>query len=417
VRAQTLLRLLAGVDQTTVQNFHFDEQGLVLAVAPTWRRPRCGVCGHRCRGRHDRRERSWRHRDLGGVMVRFTYPIRRAWCSKCESVTTEAVPWAQHGVFFTHAFEELTAFFAQQSSRTFVAALLRTTWRTVGAILVRFVERCHEAMYGDGDGLDGLCNIGVDELSYRRHHEYVTVVVDHDTGRVVWAAKGKSAETLKSFFAALGVERCAALESVTVDLSAAYTKAISEAAPKARIVYDRFHVQRLAQDALDETRRDEVRAASGAGERERLKGTRWALLKRDWNLSEKESTKLAELQRDNQRLYSAYLMKDWIACILDGRQVNVARRRLEQWIEDARSNGLRHFARVAGTIEKHIDGILEYVRTRQNNGRNEGLNGKVRVITRRSFGFHSAAALIAMLFLCCGGIVTSAGHQVPKLTH
>jgi len=417
VRDHTVLRSLLGVDQTSIQNIHHDDEGLVVEVAPTWHRPRCGVCGSKCRGIHGHRPRSWRHVDLGGMKVHLSYAIRRAFCRRCAAVTTEQVPWAPHATNFTFAFEELTAFFAQQCSTTFVANYLRISWVTVGAIVQRVVTRRHKAMHGDGDGLDGLRNIGVDELSYRRHHEYVTVVVDHDSGRIVWAAPGKNAETLKSFFAALGSTRSALLESVTVDLSAAYTKAIKEAAPKARIVYDRFHVQRLVQDALDETRRDEVRSAASPSERAALKGSRWALLKSPWNLSDADTKTLEELEQTNQKLFRGHLLKDCLQSLLNRRQVHVVRWLLTQWIRKARASGLAHFARAAATIEKHIEGILEYIRTRLNNGVVEGLNGKARVITRRSYGFHSAWALIAMLFLCCGGIVTSAGHRVPQNTH
>ena len=417
MRTQTVLRTLVGVDQTTVQDFHFDEDGLVLTVAPTWRKPRCGECGTRCSGSYDRRERLWRHIDLGGLKVHLSYAIRRVQCPSCDAVRAESVPWAEHGVLVTYAFEELTAFLAQQCSTTFVQKFMRTSWPTVGAIVGRFVTRQQEATRAGSDGLDGLRNIGVDELSYRRHHEYVTIVVDHDSGKIVWAAPGKNAETLKSFFDALGVERSAQLECVTADLSAAYTKAIKEAAPNARIAYDRFHVQRLVQDALDETRRDEVRDAASTAERAALKGTRWALQKSSWNLTDADSTKLEELAHSNQKLFHGHLLKDWFQVCLDRRQVNVVRAKLEHWIREACDSGLRHFIRAAGTIEKHLDGILEYVRTRFTNAVVEGLNGKARVITRRSYGFHSARALIAMLFLCCGGIVASAGHRMPKLTH
>ena len=111
------------------------------------------------------------------------------------------------------------------------------------------------------------------------------------------------------------------------------------------------------------------------------------------------------------------MLKESLCAILDGRQINVARRRLTEWIEEARGSSLVHFVRIAGTIETHIDGILEYIRTRLNSGRVEGLNGKIRTITRRAFGFHSAAALIAMIFLCCGGITVSPGHTTPSFTH
>ncbi|MDA1267002.1 MAG: ISL3 family transposase [Planctomycetota bacterium] len=328
---------------------------------------------------------------------------------------TEAVPWAEHGSNFTLGFEERAAYLAQQCSRTAVARLLLTTWTTVGTLISRVVNRARDA--ADGDGLDGLRLIGVDELSYRRHHEYVTVVVDHERQRVVWAAKGKSAATLKRFFEELGPERCAQLEAVTIDLSGAYIKAVTEATPEARLIFDRFHVQRLAQDALDATRRDEVRAATSEADRKALKGTRFTVLKNPWNMTDVDVLTLEQLEEVNQPIYRAYLLKESLCAILDGRQVHVARRRLTAWIEEARASDLVHFVRVAGTIEAHIDGILEYIRTRLNNGRVEGLNGKVRTITRRAFGFHSASALIAMIFLCCGGIHVTPDHAVPSFTH
>ena len=150
---------------------------------------------------------------------------------------------------------------------------MRVAWRTVGAIIERVLPR-HQS----GDRLDGLTHIGVDELSYRRHHEYVTVVVDHVRGGVVWASPGKNADTFKAFFKELGKERCAQLEAVTLDMSAAYLKAVTEESPQARIIFDRFHVQRLAHDALDAVRREQVREAAPEDKRD-LKNTRFALQK------------------------------------------------------------------------------------------------------------------------------------------
>ena len=281
-------------------------------------------------------------------------------------------------------------------------------------VIRRVVERDLEER---GDRLEGLRHIGVDELSYRRHHEYVTVVVDHERGTVVWSRKGKSAETLRAFFEELGPERCALLESATIDMSAAYISAVTQMAPNARLVYDRFHVQRLVQDALDETRRDEVRAAGSPEERRALKGTRWALQKSEWNLTDAEQKTLDELETSNRPLYRGHLLKELFAQILAGKQVNVAQRRIVAWIAEARASGLPRFARAANTIEKHLDGILEYIRTRSSNGRVEGLNGKIRTITRRAFGFHSARSLIAMIFLCCGGVKVTPAFARPPATH
>ncbi len=158
------------------------------------------------------------------------------------------------------------------------------------------------------DVLDGLRFIGVDELSYRRHHEYVTVVVDHERGAVVWAREGKDAATLSAFFQELGNE----LEAVTLDLSAAYIKAVTGASPEARLIFDRFHVQRLAHDALDQVRRQQWRAAD-ADDRDAIKGTRFVLQKNPWNLSDVEQGKLTDVQRTNRPLYRAYLLKETLA--------------------------------------------------------------------------------------------------------
>lgn len=177
------------------------------------------------------------------------------------------------------------------------------------------------------------------------------------------------------------------------------------------MVFDRFHVQRLVQDALDEVRRTEVRALEGTDERQGLKKTRWALLKNHWNLSAVEYRRLSTIQRTNRRLYRAYLLKTVLADILGRRQVGVVREKLAEWISWARRSRLRPFKRVAATIRKHFEGVVAIVSTGLNNGRIEGLNGKIRTITRRAYGFHNARSLIGFIMLCCTGIVL---HPVFK---
>ena len=413
MRASSLLRDILSLQGLFVRNYSFDEAGVVVDVSLRKRVPRCGDCGTRVRKVHDRRVRTWRHLDLAGMQVRLRYAIRRVRCHRCCGVKTESVPWASAGAGFTTPFEERVAYFAQQCSKTAVSRLMRVAWATVGDIISRVVDRHFD---GSKDRLDGLRHIGIDELSYRKHHEYVTIVVDHVSGRVVWSRPGKNAATLREFFDELGPERASAIESVTIDMSQAYISAVEEMVPNARLVFDRFHVQRLLQDALDETRRDEVRAAE-AKEKKDLKGTRWALQKAPWNLNPDEVEALEVLQRNNWTLYSAYLLKEAFVGILDGRQINVARDKMVQWIKDAKRSGLVHFAKAARTIEKRMDGILEYVRTRFSNGRTEGMNGKVRTITRRAFGFHSAQSLIAMIFLCCGGVEVTPAFSSPGSFH
>ena len=407
MRAASLLTQVLQLKQTRVHAVSFEKDGLVADVAPTTRVPRCAGCGCKARRVKDQRVRTWRHLDLAGMALRLRYALRRVICRLC-GVTVERVPWAGHDTGFTLPFEQQVGWLTQRNDRTSVSTLMRVAWKTVGRIIVRVAARL-----APGDPLDGLVHIGVDELSYRRHHEYVTVVVDHDREAVVWAHPGKNADTLKLFFAELGPERNAKLEAVTIDMSQAYIKAVTEASPEAQIIFDRFHVQRLAHDAVDEVRREQVRVVKDTDEAAIIKGTRYALQKNPWNLTVDEAMKLSDVQATNRPLYRAYLLKEMLAKILDGRQVNVARQRLREWIQWANRSQLKPFRRVAKTIKKHIDGILAYVASGLNNGRVEGLNGKARTITRRAYGFHDAQSLIGLLFLCCSGLAITLPHTYP----
>lgn len=399
MRATTLIRAMLGVTGLIVDDFEFTEDGLVVAVRPRWHKPRCGGCGKRAPGYDRRSVRRWRHLGIGRLKIWLEYAPRRVTCRRCAGVLTEKVPWAPHQSRFTWDFEELTAYLAQVSDQTNVTRQMGIAWPTVGAIVERVVARLL-----DPDRLNNLRRIGVDEFSYRKHHRYITTVVDHDRRRVVWAAPGRSAKTLAAFFAALGPERAARIETATIDMAGGFQKAIREHAPNATIVFDRFHVQRLVSDALDEVRRAQVRFV-GLGEKGRaIKHSRFALLKNPWNLTRKETQKLSELQRTNAQLYRAYLLKETLAQALDYQQPGHARRALEDWLAWASRSKLKPFVKAARTIRKHFDGIVAYFEERLTNGIVEGFNNKLRMIARRAFGFHSANPMISMLHLCCGGI-------------
>jgi transposase len=398
VRVTTLLRRLIGLKQTVVVGFELRDTELVVDVKPTTRTPYCGCCGKRVGAVYDRRERTWRHLDFGGLVVLVRYALRRVTCATCGT-KTELVPWAEPGSGFTRMFEDFVAYLAQRTDKTTIASMTGVAWRTVGRIVERVVARCRK-----GDRLEGLRHIGIDELSYRRHHQYVTIVTDHDRGAVVWAGEGKSGATVRQFFEQLGPERTARLETVSIDLSGAYIEAVRESAPYAMLVFDRFHVQRLAHDALDEVRREQVREVTGTPEGKALKRTRWALQKNPWNLTQPESEKLSVLSRRNRPLYRAYLLKNTLVDILDRRQYFVAWRKLDEWCDWAARSRLSPFRKLARTIRKHQTGILNYIATGYNNGPSEGLNGKVRTITRRAYGFHRVASLIALIFLCCSNL-------------
>lgn len=384
---------------TRVVDARFGPEGLEIEVAPTTRLPRCSGCGTRQRRVYDRRSRTWRHLDFAGMRVELRYDLRRIDCGRC-GIVSEAVPWAEHDSRFTRDFEDHVAYLAQRTDQSSVSSSMRIAWRTVGSIVERVVGRRR-----DGDLLDDLECIGVDELSYRRHHEYVTVVVDHIRQRVVWVAEGKNSATLGRFFDDLGTERAAKLKVVTVDMSAAYVQTVKVRAPRATLVFDRFHVQRLVQDALDQVRRAEVRDLEDLGERRDLKGTRWALLKNVWNLSDLDLDRLSTVQKKNRRLFRAYLLKSVLSETLEHAAPDDVALKLREWISWAVRSRLKPFKRVAKTLRTYFDGIVAIATTGFSNGRVEGLNGKVRTITRRAYGFHSAKSLISFIMLCCTGIV------------
>jgi len=309
------------------------------------------------------------------------------------------VPWARLECVYTRAFEEMVAYLAQVMDKTAVTRLMGIGWRTVGSIVERVVQDRLDA-----HRLDGLRNIGIDEFSYRKRHRYLTTVVDHERRRVVWDAPGKSSETLGKFFDELGPKRIATLEHVTMDMAGGYVKAVSERAPGAQIIFDRFHVQALVSDAVDAVRRAEVNALAGTEHAKALKGSRYPLLKNPWNLRRSEKQKLAEVQRNNKRLYRAYLLKETLAAALDYRQLKRATEALDDWLAWALRSRLAPMVKAARTIRRHKDGILAYIRCRLTNGLVEGFNNRTRMVARRAFGFHSAEPLISMIYLCCGGI-------------
>ncbi len=405
MRATTLLRQLLDLNQTCVTDFELTPLGLVADVRPTTSQPRCGMCGTRCRSWKERRTRRWRHLDFAGMRVELRYAIRRANCKRC-GVQTELVPWADPSSPFTRDFEDTVARLNQKTDKTTVKELMGVAWATVGNIVGRVVER-----RGLKDPLDELTHIGIDEISYKKRHHYLTVVVDHRRARVVWIGKGKRKETVMSFFDDLGPERTEKLKVVTIDMAESYIQAVAERAPRAELVFDRFHVQRLAQDAVDQVRRDETRKIAGTDEAKTLKGTRWALQKCPWNLTTGENQRLADATETNSAIYRAYLMKESLCDILDRRQPNVARDKLAEWCGWASRSQLSPFMRIAKTIKRHTEGIVGYIRTRLSNGRVEGINRKIRTVTARSFGFHDDASLSAMIFLVCGGI------EIPLIRH
>jgi len=398
VRVTTAFNKLLGLKGASVTGVTFGAEGVVVALRLRRHRSRCSGCGRRA-PIHGRSTRRWRHLDLGAQRCHLEAEIRRVRCPEC-GVKVEEVPFARSGARHTRDLEDLVAFLAQQANKTVIAKLLRIDWATVGKVVERVV-----ADHLDAERLRGLVMIGVDDVSWRKHHRYLTCVADHIDGGVVWAAEGRSAATLQGFFEELGEEKVT-IQAVSIDMSAGYEKAIREAVPQAEVCFDPFHVVKLAGEAVDKVRRAEwnERGKSKSKGGRWVKGTRWALLKAPENRTAKQDTALAEVQSANKRLYRAFLLKEELRTLYHDVSAGEAEAHLEDWLAWASRSKLKPFVKLARTIRKHREGVIAAVRLGLSNGRLEGLNSKVRLISHRSFGFHSSAPLIALIYLCCGGI-------------
>lgn len=411
MRDASLWRALLGVDKTIIEEVEFDEDEelLIARVRPRSRaRGRCGVCGRPCPG-YDPGEgrRRWRALDLGTVQVVLEADAPRVSC-RVHGVVVARVPWARHGAGHTFAFDEQVAWLATQASKTTVTALMRIAWRTVGAIIARVwadTEKLH-------DRFAGLSRIGIDEISYKKGHRYLTIVVDHDSGRLVWAAPGRDKATLSLFFDELGQERCAAITHVSADGADWIAAVVAERCPSAVRCADPFHVVSWATDALDEVRRDAWNQARGAvtqrragrasGHAKALKGTRYTLWKNPDNLTENQQAKLAWVAKTDPRLYRGYLLKEGLRLVFQ-LPYEQAIGALDRWIGWARRCRIEAFVTLQRRIVKHRDSILAAIEHGLSNGRIESVNTKIRLITRIAFGFRSPEALIALAMLSLGG--------------
>jgi len=402
VRVQTAFSRMLRLPGASIVDVSFGVEGVIVTVRLRRRRRVCSRCGQTGRGLeiHDRRLKRWRHLDLGANRCVIECELRRLRCRDC-GVHLEWVPWARPDTHHTRDFEDVVAWLAQQMAKTPIAGLLRIGWDTVGRIVERVV-----ADHLDEKRLEGLVAIGVDEISYRRGQRYLTSVVDHRVGAVVWCAPGRNAATLQAFFDLLG-DRKRSIRAVSIDMSGGYEKAIRDAIPDAEIAFDPFHVVRLAQRAVDQVRRDEwnTHERSHTPKGKWIKGTRWSLLKSPQKQTVPQLALLAEVQQANKPMFRAFLLKEELRVLYQLDDPALAPAHLDAWLAWASRSKLDPFVKLARTIRRHRAGILAAIRLGLNNGRLEGLNSRIRLISHRSFGFHSADPLIALVYLCCTRIV------------
>lgn len=420
-----ILRFLLCLKKTVIEGARICENGVAVSVRPHKREMhRCPKCGRRCPV-YDSADspRSWRALDLGTVMCWLEFTMERVECP-AHGVLACRVPWARHDSWFTRGFEDQVAWLMTHCSRTVVSQLMRVDWKTVGPICKRVSDDL-EAARG-GSRFDGLRRIGIDETSYKKGHKYLTVVVDHERNRVVWACKGHGKSQLNAFFDLLTEEQRAAVEVVTADGATWIADVVEARCPDAERVMDPFHVVSWATDALDELRKQAWREANakakaapkrkrgrpGAGEdanperkeARKIKGSRYSLLKNPEDLTGRQAAALEAIARSDKRLYRGYLLKEGLRDVYKAADAEEARSRLESWLSWACRCRIPEFVELSKKVRRRKDAIVRAVELGISNARIESMNNKIKLTVRMGYGFRNIDNLIALIMLRCSDL-------------
>ena len=369
------------------------------------RRLRCGRCGTRSRVRDRLKERTWRHVPMWGIPVTLRYAPARVRCERCGAVCVEKIPWSYGKCRLSIGLIWMLAEFAKLLAWDVVARLLGVHWNTVAAAVRRAVR------YGLTHRRIGrVLYIGLDELSRRRGHVYVTNVYDLHKKCILWSGEGRGKETIERFFEEHGDALRDKVIGVCCDMWQPYIEVIRERLPDAILVFDRFHITQGLLKALDDVRREEAYRLKRRNP-ELLKRTRYLWLKNPENLTPAERARLGYLERLNLRTHRAYLLKETFREFWRYIWGGQARRFLKKWFWWATHSRLKEMRDFAWMLRRHEEDLLNYFRLPIDNAVVEGLNNKAKVVSRRCYGFRTAKTFITALYHCLGDL------PQPKLVH
>ena len=372
-------------------------------------RPICSGCGRKGPGYDRLPPRPFEFVPLWQIAVFFLYAMRRVDCPQC-GVTVEQVPWAEGKCVLTTSFRWFLARWAKRLCWQEVADAFWVTWDDV----FRAVK--HAVSWGLAHrDLSGIEAIGVDEIQWHRGHHYLTLVYQIDEGmkRLLWIAQDRTEQSLRGFFQILSEEVRLAIRFVCSDMCQAYLNVIAEQLSKAVHVLDRFHIMKKMNEAIDEVRREEARRLKEDGYEPVLKNSRWCLLKRPENLTDKQTVKLAELLRYNLQSVRGYLLREDFQRFWEYTSAGWAGKFLDQWCTRTLRTRLEPMKKVVASLCEHRDLILNWFRARGaiSAGAVEGLNNKAKLTTRKAYGFRTYEGIETALYHTLGDL------PEPKFTH
>ena len=358
----------------------------------------CAGCGAAFTAHYDVRHRLVRDLSCGDRRVFLDVPLWRVHCLWC-GVTTEALDWLADLPRYTRRFALFVGYRCHDSAVTDVAEELNLDWRAVKQLDKLYMR---EQLQRAGSVSPQV--IGVDEIAIAAHHQYRIVVSDLDLKRPIWfGGVDRSEASLDAFYQWLGPQKSSQIRLVVMDMWKAFRASTLKVghAPQARIVYDKFHLLRHLNEAVDRVRKQEYKRLSG-DDRRYIKGKKYTLLTRWGNLTSDGRAALRELFRINQRLNKAYLLKESFERLWDYVRPVWARRFFEQWRGSLRWQRLGPLERFAKLVDSHWDGVEAYCHPENKValGFVEGLNTKIRVIQRRAYGFHDEDYLRLKILTC-----------------
>jgi transposase len=358
----------------------------------------CPSCGTLC-PQHDARPRRWRHLDTCQFQTILCAPVPRVRCPE-HGVHQVAVPWAEPGSGFTALFEALVISWLQEASISAVAGLLELSWTAVDGIRSRAVKRGLERRK-----MKLPPRLGVDETSFQKRHEYVTVLIDQVQGTVLHVADGRGREVLDDFFDLFSLEEREQVESVAMDMWQAYIRSVEEHIPDAerKIVFDKFHVAQHLCNAVDQVRRAENRAFVEAGD-ERLKRSRYLWLQNPEAMTWAAHQRLEDLRDISLKTARAWAIKEFAATLWHYRRRAWARKAWLRWYSWAIRSRLAPIRRVARMIKRHLEGILNAVVSGITNARAEGMNSRIQQIKRAACGFRNRERFREAIYFHLGGL-------------
>ncbi len=387
-----------------------DEDILEVLVLPRKNsKAHCSKCEKRAPLYDTRGERLFEFVPLWNIRVFFRYRMRRVNCKNC-GVVIEFLPWADGKRHLTKTYMQFLASWAKKMSWLEVANSFKTSWKKV------FYSVEYIVLWGlEHRELSGVTAIGVDEIAIHEGHKYLTLVyqIDKHCSRLLWAGKDRTAKTLLRFFRMFGKEATEKLEYICSDMWQAYLKVIKKKAPQATHILDRFHIMQKFGKAIDEVRAEESKKMKKDGYEEVLKNSRWCLLKRKENLTEKQEAKLKDLMKYNLKSLKAYLLKEDFNGFWEYVSAEWAGKFLDRWCNRTMKSKIEPMKKVAKTIRKHRGLILNWFVARKaySSGIVEGFNNKAKVIVRRSYGFRTDECAIIALYHVLGSL------PEPPMTH